>query len=77
MKERIQAAEMLRREVGTTLDSVEYLVDPMENEANISYGGFPERLFIILDGGVVYEGGVGPMYYNLQELVQNLNKLIN
>jgi len=39
------------------------LVDNMENEASLAYGSFPDRLYIVLDGRVVYQGGVGPHGY--------------
>eukprot|EP00092_Neocalanus_flemingeri_P035466 GFUD01038593.1.p2 GENE.GFUD01038593.1~~GFUD01038593.1.p2 ORF type:complete len:128 (+),score=48.33 GFUD01038593.1:480-863(+) len=39
------------------------LVDNMDNEASVSYGSFPDRLYIVLGGRVVYQGGVGPHGY--------------
>ena len=32
-------------------------VDPMSDIANLSYGALPERLYIVLDGTIVYEVG--------------------
>merc|ERR1712226_1484173 len=34
------------------------LVDNMENEASRSYGSFPDRLYIVFKGKIVYQGGV-------------------
>ena len=31
------------------------LVDNMENEASKSYGSFPDRLYIVLNGKIVYQ----------------------
>ena len=31
------------------------LVDNMQNEASKTYGSFPDRLYIVLDGIVVYQ----------------------
>ena len=31
------------------------LVDNMQNEASRTYGSFPDRLYIVLDGIVVYQ----------------------
>jgi len=39
------------------------LVDNMKNEASVAYGSFPDRLYVVLDGRVVYQGGVGPHGY--------------
>lgn len=46
------------------------LVDNMRDEACRSYGSFPDRLYVILDGIVVYQGGVGPHGY-LPKLVED------
>lgn len=45
------------------------LIDNMMDEACKSYGSFPDRLYVILDGIVVYQGGVGPHGY-LPRLVE-------
>lgn len=39
------------------------LVDNMKDQACKSYGSFPDRLYIILEGVVVFQGGVGPHGY--------------
>jgi len=44
------------------------LVDNMENEASKSYGSFPDRLYIVLNGKIVYQGGVGPHGYNTADI---------
>ena len=46
----------------------------MENEATQAYGAFPERLFILQEGKVVYEGGTGPYNYKLEEVQRWLEK---
>lgn len=50
------------------------LVDSMANQAMINYCATPERLFIILDGKVVYEGAKGPVGYHLEEVDEWLKK---
>ena len=40
----------------------------MDDKANHSYGALPERLYIILNGKIVYMGGVGPMDYKVNEV---------
>ena len=46
----------------------------MEDEATKAYGAFPERLFIIQQGQIVYEGGMGPYNYDLNEVTRWLEK---
>lgn len=50
------------------------MVDVMSDLANIAYGAVPERLYIIRDGIVKYQGGVGPFRYSLTEVRQWLSK---
>ncbi|KAK6179944.1 hypothetical protein SNE40_012189 [Patella caerulea] len=64
LEDRIQAAGRLL-EAGVESPVV---LDTMENEANAAFAALPERLFIILNGVVVYEGGRGPILYNLGEV---------
>lgn len=45
------------------------LIDNMKDEACLSYGSFPDRLYVLLDGIVVYQGEVGPHGY-LPRLVE-------
>ncbi|CAH3042745.1 unnamed protein product [Porites lobata] len=65
LQERCQAAEMLKKSSGC---STPILVDTMDNEATQAYGAYPERLFIIQDRKIVYEGGTGPYNYSLGEV---------
>lgn len=48
--------------------SVPVLVDPMENEAMNIYAAFPERFYILHEGRVVYDPGLGPQNYHPHEL---------
>jgi len=50
------------------------LVDNMDNEASRAFGSFPDRLYILLEGKVVYMGGVGPHGYNTFEVEEWLEK---
>jgi len=60
LEERLKAAdELLQLE---TLPGP-LLVDNMKNEASKSYGSFPDRLYIVLNDKIVYQGGVGPHGY--------------
>ena len=45
------------------------LVDPIENPANEAYAGWPERLYVIDEKGViVYKGGTGPFNFHPEEV---------
>lgn len=45
------------------------VVDPMDNPAEEAYAGWPERLYVIgEDGLVAYKGDVGPMGFDPDEL---------
>lgn len=64
IEDRIDAAKQLQT-IGVNCPIV---VDEMSNKANIIYGGFYERLYILLDDLVVYEGQRGPVGYDLHEM---------
>ncbi len=44
------------------------LVDPLDNQANRLYAGWPERLYIIENGVIRYKGGPGPFDYHPEEV---------
>ena len=44
------------------------VVDTMTNEASERYAAWPERLYVIVDGVVVYKGGPGPFGYVLADV---------
>lgn len=46
----------------------------MLDAANIAYGALPIRLHVIQDGKVVYEGGPGPMGYDMKDVRRWLEK---
>jgi hypothetical protein len=44
-------------------------VDPIDNRANALYAGWPERFYIVDEGGViVYKGKPGPFGYHPEEV---------
>lgn len=61
-KERCLAAS----ELAAKLPGCPVVVDTMLDAANIAYGALPIRFHIIQDGRVVYEGGPGPMGYDMR-----------
>jgi hypothetical protein len=42
--------------------------DSMKGDIVDSYGAWPERLYIIMNGVIVYQGGLGPFDYKLGEV---------
>ena len=61
LTDRLAAANVL----SAVRDNIPFpiLVDSMVDDTNIAYAGLYERLYILLDGCIVYVGGVGPEYY--------------
>ncbi len=56
--------------------SIPTLVEEMDNAIDEAYGAAPERLYLIgKDGKVVYHGGAGPHFFDLEELDGALQKL--
>ncbi len=50
------------------------LVDPIENETNRLYAGWPERLYVVEDGVIRYKGGTGPFDFHPEEVEAWLSK---
>ena len=56
--------------------SLPTLVEEMDNAIDEAYGAAPERLYLIgKDGRVVYHGGAGPHFFDLDELDEALQDL--
>ncbi|CAK8691616.1 unnamed protein product [Clavelina lepadiformis] len=74
IEDRLSAAEILQ-----SLDdfSLPLVVDTMKKEANLHYGGLPERMCVVLDGEVKYIGGIGPYNFNIEEMITYLEKIVN
>ena len=64
MEERLAAAKIL----ADTKPPCPIVVDNMADEANLHYGVASERLYIVLNGRIVYKGGIGPRYYSVPEV---------
>jgi len=75
MDDRITAAWTLKKKAGNALEGCPILVDPMDDRANIAYGAHPERLYVVKDGIVVFEGGLGPFDYSTEEVEKFLSKI--
>ncbi|XP_061636219.1 type I iodothyronine deiodinase isoform X2 [Phyllopteryx taeniolatus] len=71
LEDRMAAAQILIRE--DPLCPV--VVDQMSNTASAEYGALPERLYVLREGKVLYEGGMGPWGYSPQEVRSVLEKM--
>ncbi len=67
LQERLLAASILLEDDELTPPGT-FLVDNMNNQAAKLYGAVPERLYIVLDGVVVFEGGMGPFLYDVNQV---------
>lgn len=48
--------------------TIPMLVDTMADDANLAYGAFPERLYLVDgDGRIAYRGGPGPFEFDPDE----------
>uniref|UniRef100_A0A3Q3BLP9 Iodothyronine deiodinase n=1 Tax=Kryptolebias marmoratus TaxID=37003 RepID=A0A3Q3BLP9_KRYMA len=64
LEDRLRAAQLMLSEVpGSNV-----VVDNMDNASNAAYGAYFERLYIVMDEKVVYQGGRGPEGYRISEL---------
>jgi len=70
-EERVEACKILL-EHKSAGDNYSLMVDLMDNKAGIAYAAMPERLYVVLDGKIVYEGLQGPFGYRLEEVEQFL-----
>ncbi len=48
--------------------------DPKTDAANKLFGAWPERLYVIEEGKVIYKGGLGPSGYKVSEVCDWLEK---
>ena len=70
LNERVNAALMLQKR---GLQS-HLVTDAMNNESSKAYAAMPERLYVILNGKVVLQGGNGPHNYHVAEVKDWLSK---
>jgi hypothetical protein len=54
------------------------LMDNMENEAEEKYMSWPDRLYLIdSDSKIAYQGGMGPLYFDVDEFEDAVLALSN
>ncbi|KAA0714271.1 Type I iodothyronine deiodinase [Triplophysa tibetana] len=71
MEERLAAARVLVKE--DPLCPV--VVDEMSNITTSKYGALPERLYVLQNGKVIHQGGIGPWGYRPEEVRKVLEKM--
>ncbi|KAI5090685.1 type IIIb iodothyronine deiodinase, partial [Silurus meridionalis] len=64
IKDRLRAARIMN----ATVPGSVVVVDTMDNSSNTAYGAYFERLYVVKDQKVVYQGGRGPEGYRISEL---------
>ena len=53
------------------------LLDGMDNDAEEKYVSWPDRLYVIgRDGKIAYQGGLGPLYFDVDEFEQALAQVV-
>ena len=64
LEDRIEAGNFLKNYI----QHVPIVVDNMRNGVCALYGALPERLYVVKNGQIVYQGGCGPEDYDLEEM---------
>jgi hypothetical protein len=71
-EDRMTLARAFQEAMGT---ETTILVDDIRNTANATYAAWPERIYVIdTDGRIVYKGGIGPFYFDPEEIVPLLER---
>lgn len=73
LDDRLTAAKLMHLET----PAIVVVVDTMENTSNAAYGAYFERLYILKDEKVVFQGGRGPEGYRISELKNWLEQYRN
>lgn len=71
-EERLKVARAFVDEMGVESRT---LVDDIRNTANACYAASPERIYVIgTDGRIMYKGGMGPFYFEPEEVKKLLDE---
>ena len=72
MGERLEIARAFLDEHGVETTT---LVDDIRNTANACFAAWPERIYIIeTDGTIAYKGGMGPFYFEPEDIAAYLDQ---
>uniref|UniRef100_A0A8C4XGD6 Iodothyronine deiodinase n=3 Tax=Polypteridae TaxID=8289 RepID=A0A8C4XGD6_ERPCA len=70
LEDRLRAAHLMTQEA----PGCQVVADTMDNSSNAAYGAYFQRLYILQDQKVVYQGGKGPEGYKIAEVREWLDK---
>ena len=73
LEQRLAASQLVESFISSH-DCHSLVVDLMDNQASIAYAALPERLYVVMDGVIIYEGAQGPFGYHLEEVKECLEK---
>lgn len=62
--DRIREAKILAKQIPWA----QVVADTMDDNAMLAYGALPERLYIVKNGDVAYEGDIGPRGYSIKQV---------
>jgi len=74
LQDRLNAALKLKEKAASSLEGCPIMVDPMDDHANHAFAALPERIYVVLDGRIAYQGGLGPFDYKIEEVEKFLAK---
>jgi len=74
LQDRLNAALKLKEKAASFLEGCPIMVDPMDDRANHAFAALPERIYVIFDGRIAYQGGLGPFDYKIEEVEKFLAK---
>ena len=75
LHERLSAASLCGEKLDLTLPTV---VDDLDDKANQMYSAWPERIYIVSQGGIIhYRGGLGPWGCKTEEAEASLITLLS
>jgi len=65
MEERLKAAQLPASKYAQKFPT---LIDLMDNNTCAAFEAWPERLYVVKDGKIVFKGGPGPFGYDIDAL---------
>lgn len=72
LSERRAAAKNVENALGNS--PVDLFLDNMENTACLKYAASPERLYVLHEGNIVFQGSKGPIGYKVEDVRDFLQK---
>ncbi len=73
----IQERQIAAKIIADSNPPFQVVLDDMNNEACYRYGAAPERIYVIFEGNIVFQGSRGPMDYDIDKARNWLAKYVN